>query len=452
MWFYIVLAIAKLSSIAINLIDSSRGTDFPGKLALFLDKKFASKFKQVDFQKTIIVTGSNGKSTTTNLLYHIFTENGVKAASNLKGSNMLNGVATVFVKNTSLSGKPKADVFILEVDERSLPDVLASYPAEHVVVTNVMQDQVHRNGEPDLVYSIFKNSFNKSMVMYLNNDEPRSKSYESLGRETVYYGVEQNPASYVKDKPLDVTMPCPFCRHKIVFSFMNVSNMGRFECSHCGFKSEESSVSVKQANFDEGTFVIGSTEFSMPYTAPVMLYNYAASAAVAMRFGLSEPSIAKAVSSFVNVSGRMESLKYKDKTLNYIRMKQENPETLQGALDAIAQDKTEKVFVIGLCTLDERRPHWVPHYANTYYAYECDFKPLLASGVEKVIAFSEYVCYDIANRLLYDGADPDKLVVINSDEPKDVMKAIGESKSSTVYFITLMRVMDGFKAYIAQSA
>jgi len=452
MWFYIVLAIAKLSSVAINLIDKTRGTDFPGKLALFLDKNFSHKFAKADTSRMIIVTGSNGKSTTTNLLYHIFNENGLTAASNLKGSNMLNGVCTVFIKNTTLTGRPKADFFILEVDERSLPAVYDSYPAEHLVATNVMQDQVHRNGEPDLVYSLFKSIFNEKMTLYLNNDEPRVKSYEDNSPKRVFYGVARNPASYEKNAPLDVTMPCPKCRHKIAFAYMNVSNMGRFHCTHCGFSSEEEAVEATDVDYEADEFTIGSTRFHMPYTAPVMLYNYAAAVAVCRNFGLTDDAVARSLASFVNVAGRMETIAYKDKLIHYIRMKQENPETLQGALDAIAQEKGEKVFVIGLCTLDERRPQWVPHYTNTYYAYECDFKPLLASGVEKVIAFSEYVCYDIANRLRYDGAEEERLEVINSDKPEGVMAAIEAVDAKDIYFITLMRVMDGFKKYIKDHA
>jgi UDP-N-acetylmuramyl tripeptide synthase len=448
MWFYLVLAVAKLSAFAIRLIDKSRGTDFPGKLALRLDKNFCSNFTKIDFSRVIFVTGSNGKSTTTNLIHHIFSKAGYKTASNLKGSNMLNGVATVFILNTGFSGSPKADFFILEVDERSLPYVYESFPARHAVVTNVMQDQVHRNGEPDLVHSIFRSVFNSNMSLTLNNDEPRSKSYEDLAKSVAYFGVERNPASYKKTGILDVTMPCPKCRHKIDFEYMNVSNMGRFRCTSCGFSSEERSVECRSVDFAEESFRIGDTKYRMPYAAPVMLYNYAAAVAVAGRFGVSPSVCQNALESFVNVAGRMETLSYRGKQIHYIRMKQENPETLQGALDSIAQDKSDKVFVIGLCTLDERRPQWVPHYANTYYAYECNFKPLLASGIEKAICFSEYVCYDVANRLIYDGADMDKMLVINSDMPERVMEAIEKCSSENVYFITLMRVMDGFKKYI----
>jgi len=211
-------------------------------------------------------------------------------------------------------------------------------------------------------------------------------------------------------------------------------------------------VAAEQADLDAGTFVIGGVTFTMPYKIPVLLYDYAAVAAVMRNMGLRLESVAKAVGTFVNAAGRIETLRYGTKHMQYVRMKQENPETLQGALDVIAADPKPKVLVIGLCTLDERRPQWAPHYANTYYAYDCDFGPMLASGVQKAICFSEYVCWDVAQRLIYAGADPNDLVIIDSDKPDKVLPALDGIENDNVYFITLMRFMEGFQKYIKEAA
>lgn len=451
--FVIQLFAVKAVSALIKLIDKTRGTDMPGRIALKLNKSFYKGFKGFDPERVIIITGSNGKSTTTNLLYHVLTKNGFKVAANLKGSNMLNGAVSVFIKNCTLFGRLNADYYLIEADERSFPNIYRAFPARNVVVTNIMQDQVHRNGEPDFIYRLLHQAFNSDMRLYLNNHEPRSKSYEDISADVYYFGVDKTASAYKKDGPYDVTMPCPKCHGKIEFDYMNLANMGQFRCDDCGFASQtENTTTVTDANFAAGTFFIDGVRYSMPYTAPVMLYNYAAVAAVCKNLGLSGEKIAAGIEGFVNVAGRMETIKYKNKNIHYIRMKQENPETLQGAVDAVAQDKGRKLFVIGLCTLDERRPQWVPHYTNTYYAWEVDFKPLLASNVEKVICFSEYVCYDTAARLLYEGAEPGSLEVINSDAPDEVMKVIEAAESENVYFITLMRVMEGFKAYIRKNS
>jgi UDP-N-acetylmuramyl tripeptide synthase len=342
----LVMLLAKLSRIAINIIDKSRGTDFPGKLALKLYKNFNSNFKKIDYGKVIIVTGSNGKSTMTNLLCRVLEQNGCKVGANLKGSNMINGATTVFINNVSLTGKPKADYFIIEADERSFPLIYAAFPAKNVLINNIMQDQVHRNGEPDYIYQIIKKTLNKDMTLFLNNDEPRSKSYEDFGGDVRYFCAQKLPTAFYKDGFADVTLPCPKCASKIEFDYLNLGNTGRFKCTGCGFSSEDLTAgavtAAQDVDFDAGTFTLRGTAHTMPYSAPVMMYNYAGASAVCSHWGLSDETIARGMESFVNVAGRIETIPYGDKRIHYLRMKQENPETLQDALNAVAMDKGDK--------------------------------------------------------------------------------------------------------------
>lgn len=453
MRFILVMLLAKLSRLAINVIDKNRGTDFPGKLALKLYKNFNLNFNKIDYGNVIIVTGSNGKSTMTNLLCRVLENNGFKVGANLKGSNMINGATTVFIKHTTLGGKPKADYFIIEADERSFPLIYAAFPAKNVLINNIMQDQVHRNGEPDYIYQMLKKTVNENMTLFLNNDEPRSKSYEDFAGAVYYFCADKLPTAFYKDDFTDVTLPCPKCASKIAFDYLNLGNTGHFKCTGCGFSSaeiaSESVTAVKDVNFIDRSFTVRGAAHAMPYSAPVMMYNYAGASAVCAHWGLSDEAIARGMASFVNVSGRIEVIPYKNKRIHYLRMKQENPETLQDALNTVAMDEGDKVLVIGLCTLEERRPQWEPHYTNTYYAYESDFKRLFASNMEKVICFSEYVCYDIANRMRYDGIDENKLTIINSDKAEDVFPSIDACAAQDIYVITLMYQMNDFKKYIA---
>jgi hypothetical protein len=184
--------------------------------------------------------------------------------------------------------------------------------------------------------------------------------------------------------------------------------------------------------------------FEMPYTIPFMLYNYAAAIAVCANLGLKMAEIARAFTSFINIGGRIETLRYRGKEIKYIRIKQENPETLQSALDSVASDKTEKVIVLGLYELVD----FDPHYTNTFYAYECDISKLAASGVKKYVCFSEYVCYDTALRFLYDGVDEEDIIIVPSKEPKDVLAAIEKADCENVYLITWLLMFNNLKNYI----
>lgn len=445
MRFLIELWIAKFILWGIKLIDKNRGSDLPGKLILKVDKNFTAKFKEVDPNKIIFITGTNGKSTTANLVNHVLVKNGYDVICNLEGSNLIAGITSALIKGSTLMGKIKADFVVFEVDERSLENIYSKIKCNHMVITNLQKDQVHRNGDPDFIYRKLERVANPDMTLYLNNEEPRSKSFEDFSSKVIYYSVEKNSDSFVKEDRLDVTMPCPKCSNKIDFEYYNVENVGKFKCEGCDFKSEdEKAVTIKNINFEAETFEFDGNTFNMPYNVPFMLYNYSLSIALCLNLGLNTKQINNAFSSFVNIGGRIETIQYKNKQLKYIRIKQENPETLQSALNVAASDKNEKTFILGLCLIKDE----LPFYTNTFYAFDCDFKPLIKSGLKRVICFSKHVCYDTANRFIYEGIDKNDIDILNTDDVSEILKKVDEAGCDNVYLITWLKTFNEIKQYV----
>ena len=83
---------------------------------------------------------------------------------------------------------------MLEIDERSFPLIRKQLPGRHMGITNLQKDQVQRNGDPDFILRKFQNSIGKDMTLYLNNEEPRSRSLD------VFVGA----AKYFSEKGFDV--------------------------------------------------------------------------------------------------------------------------------------------------------------------------------------------------------------------------------------------------------
>ena len=331
MKFLLALWFGKAINFLINIIDKTRGSNFSGEKALLIDKQMVAHFKGIDPEKVLFITGTNGKSTSNNLINHILKTNGKTVVSNLEGANLLAGVATALLKSSNLFGRVKADYFIFETDERFLPIIHAQLPAKNLLVTNLQKDQVQRNGDPDFIYRKVAPVMKKEgMRLFLNNEEPRAKSFDQVTDNVITYGVEKHVDSFVKQEGFP-TMACPVCHHKIVFEHYNNDGVGPFHCTHCGNKSNpEADYTVRDVDFAGRKFTAEGVEFNMPYNIPYMLYNYAAAVAVAKEFAGIEPAdAAKAFGSFKNVGGRFEILKYKDKIIKYMRIKQENPETLQ---------------------------------------------------------------------------------------------------------------------------
>ncbi|MEG0496173.1 MAG: DUF1727 domain-containing protein, partial [Eubacterium sp.] len=262
-----------------------------------------------------------------------------------------------------------------------------------------------------------------------------------------YYGVEKHPESFMKDISYP-TSACPKCHHKIDFDYYNTDGLGPFECKNCGYASEQvPTYLVSETDFKNKTFKVGETVFNMPYDLPFMLYNYSGALALCEDFAAVKlEDAALSFDSFKNIGGRFEILNYKNKTIKYMRIKQENPDTLQSALNIMASDPESKMVSFGLYAVAD----FIPHYTNTFYAFDCDFKPLLDSNVEQFLCFSPHVCYDTANRLIYEGVSPQNITIKETDDVKTIFNEIDKAETDNIYLITWLETFDKMKKYLVE--
>lgn len=443
--FYVAFFIGKILAFLINIISKDRGTNMPGEIAYKIDKNFIKHFKNLDRERIVFVTGTNGKSTTNNMISHTIKSSGRTIATNIAGANMVGGVATILLRNSNLKGEFNKDYLILEIDERSLPKIYSFLKPKHICITNLQKDQVQRNGDPEFIYSKFENAIEKDTILYLNNDEPRSRSLENHVNEVVLYGIEKNEYTYKKDDFYTVTMPCPKCNSKIKYNYYNLENIGNFECTKCNYKSlYKPNIFLYDISYKKGGFKYNNIEFSVPYTTPFYMYNYALTIAICKKFGLSEKELQLGFSSFENPADRKDILTFKDKQIHYYRMKQENPETLQSALDMIGRDTKEKAIFIGLFEIKD----FTPHYTNTFYFFDCSIKEILKSKVEKYICFSKSVCYDTANRLIYDGVNKNDIIIMDDDNVENVLSYMDKLQTKNIYILTGMKPYKKIKEYL----
>ncbi len=425
-----------------------QGSMISGKVATNIQKDFVKYFTNIDYSKTIFVTGTNGKSTTTNLIAHTIKSAGKKIATNTEGANMMSGIATTLIKNCNLFGKFNKEFLILEIDERSLCAIHKVLPAINLCISNLQKDQVQRNGDPDFIYRMFADTITKDMTLFVNNEEPRSRGLEDFAGKVVYYSLEKNDKTYEKDDFYTVTLPCPKCNHKIKYDYYNIENIGKFKCTYCSYKSVENpNVLITDINYKEKTFKCENEEYIVTYITPFYIYNYALCIAICKQFDINYQDIQKGFNSFVNPADRREIYKYKDKIIHYLRIKQENPETLQNALDIIACDNKEKAIFMGLYEIKD----FPPAYSNTFYFFDCNFKKVVQSNVEQYISFSKTVCYDCANRMIYDGAPIEKIKVFDIEDDFDtIFEPLNEIKTNNIYIITGMKPYNKIKNYFKE--
>jgi len=443
--FFAALWLARICRFLINLLAPGRGTTLPGSLALKIDPGFIGHFRNIDLNKVVYITGTNGKSTTTNLLAAILKKANICVAVNLEGANLAAGVAVTLLSHASLRGRFLAEYIVMETDERFLPVISRYLPPARLCVTNIQKDQVQRNGEPDIIYGKIVESLKAETVLFLNNEEPHTVSLAALVDKSIFYGVEENAKSFVKRGFFTTTMPCPRCGAPIRFMRYNIDNIGSFACSRCALASSSApAYFAHNIDYPAHTFMVGDQTYPLPYDAPYFLYCYIAAIAIARDIGVSPEICGAALADFVNIDGRLEEMKTGGKTIHYIRMKQENPETLQSALNYIAADQRPKIFLLGLDELVD----FHPHYTNTFYAFDCDFDKLIDSQVAHYICFSGTVAYDAANRLVYAGVPKDKITVLPTNDDQAIITEVEKFDCDSVYLITWLYKFKSLYKYL----
>ena len=170
-----------------------KGSSKPGQIALKLDKDILSKVTLPE--NVIVVTGSNGKTSTTELIYNILNDNGYSVGCNIEGSNQTEGVTTMILNNCNLKGEVDKDVLVIESDERYLRHTLKFFKPKYLIVTNLYRDQMTRNGHPELIYDIIKEAILDGIHLIVNTDDPLSSLYGYKRENVTYFGMNETELS-----------------------------------------------------------------------------------------------------------------------------------------------------------------------------------------------------------------------------------------------------------------
>ena len=416
-----------------RILPGISGTTWPGGIACMIKKDFVSSFELKKGTKVVMVTGTSGKTTTTGMLAQLVRSEGKTICTNAVGANMGRGVATALIRSASLKGQVNADYIILEVDERYIPLVSKQIKPDIILVTNILKDQSQRNGEPGVIMKKIAGAIDEKVHLILNRDEPNCASF-GVGRSSIsYYGVAGNEKETSEEKLTTVASSCPVCSSPIHYEYENLLNIGKFHCSGCSLKSEEGAM-VVQADPAEGCIVAGDASYKVKYTSTDFLYCYASMLAFAEHEGFSKKGIQESIRAFKIQSGRVEKMKAGDKTINYLRIKQETPVTLQSAINVTTSDKQEKIVIFDLSEVVD----FTPNYTGVYYAYDCDFGKFADANVVRYICMSNVICYDEATRLVLEGVDPDKITVLPTNNYDVLLKELEKYECRNVYLLTWM--------------
>lgn len=153
MKYFITTLVAKIIYLISKTFKIGAGYTWAGHIALKICPNILEHRNFIFHKGLVLITGTNGKTTTTKLLTHFLTSHSYKTISNNSGANLLNGIVSHCILGTNLFGSFDYDYGVFEVDEFALPQVLKFLSPDILILLNLSRDQLDRYGEVDIIYN-----------------------------------------------------------------------------------------------------------------------------------------------------------------------------------------------------------------------------------------------------------------------------------------------------------
>lgn len=360
--FLITTLLAKLSNFVINLFGLGSGLTWPGHLALkVFSKSLVISLKSLP-KGYILISGTNGKTTTSKLLTHVLHKQGLCVVSNKSGANLLNGIMSALLLDTNIFGKPRADIGVFEIDEFALPVLLSKSAPRILLLLNLSRDQLDRYGEVDIIFSRWLRALKTSPA-----DFP------------VVADIQQSEFKKIGD----------FYRGKVVY-------------------------------FNDSTAFLEKTKMSGKHNAK----NINACLVVCSLLGFNVDKCAELLSDFNPAYGRGEVVDYKGKSYRILLAK--NPASFNNNLDTLIDDSAKydaALFVLNDNIPDGRDTSWIYDVDPVKLSQVCSGKKIFVSGT-RCYDMAARLKYSGASPV-YENISPDLALTLKTiSKEKDIKSVV----------------------------
>ena len=413
-----------------------KGSSLPGKIALKICPDILQRISLPSY--IIAVTGSNGKTSTVEMIAHILTANGKKVAGNREGSNQIEGVTTLVLDSCTLGGKVTADILLIESDERFARYTFRYITPTHYVITNLYRDQLTRNGHPEWVYDALADSIHDETQLILNADDPYVSCFGYGKKNVVWFGVGELSTDTTEFVGVyHDGAYCPHCKQPMTYTGYHYNHIGFYHCGHCGHQRNETAYTVTSADLEKGTAVInGRYEIKLALKSLYNIYNILAAFTVASLTGIEGEKIVPHLNNYVLKNGRVVTFTLGNRRGTLLTSKHENSISYNQSIRLAAADK-EGCDVLVIVDAISRKYFT----GDVSWLWDIDFHLLDKDNVKRIFLAGAY-CNDLAVRFSYTHIPQDKIIVLDTVEK--AVAALDNDCKEKIYVITCFSDKDKF--------
>lgn len=437
---FLTILICKFTRFVGKLI--GRGSSLPGQIALKICPDILSRVK---LPETIIaVTGSNGKTSTVEMIAHVLKNSGKNIAYNKEGSNQIEGITSLVLSNCTFRGKFKKDILLVESDERYAKYTFAYFKPTHYVITNLYRDQLTRNGHPLWVYNAIKQSIPDSCKLIINADDPLVSLFGKGHCNVVRFGMERQ--AFSKEECIgmyDDGKYCPVCKKPLEYNFRHYNHIGSYYCTSCDFKREAPEYTITEANLDDGYLTVNNKyKIALVFKSIYNAYNILSCYALCREIGIDECQVASSIGNYVLKNGRVVDFKLGISKGTLITSKHENSVSYDQSLNYIISQKESSAIIVLVDAVSRKY-----FTSETSWLWDINFGVLRSQNIEHIYLMGRYA-FDLAVRFSYTDIDQEKISVIQ--DISEATQTIKDAEHKRIYAVTCFSDKDKLLSRVEQ--
>jgi lipid II isoglutaminyl synthase (glutamine-hydrolysing) len=377
------------------------GTTLPGDVARAIDPDVLRKLSKDLKSGSLVITGTNGKTTTARLISWLLEGAGLRVVSNRAGANLIFGATAAALESAGADGRLHADWGVFEIDEASLPRAIDEIQPKVAIVLNLFRDQLDRYGELESIAKKIESALSHlpdGSTALLNADDPRVAEIGlSLPSPPLWFGLDDTSVAMRELPHAADARTCPRCGTSLIFEAVYVGHDGVYRCPNGDFARpapEITATHIQLDGFDGVVMTVAGQRLELPLGGLYNCYNVLAAYTTAVTIGLKPEYIAERLRNFRAAFGRQERMEFRGRNLNLVLSK--NPagfnETVRTAVD-LAKGNS---FLIAL---NDRKADGT----DVSWIWDVDFERL--KGKTRVVVPGGNRAHDLAVRFKYAGIE-----------------------------------------------